>query len=204
MSRPGAAQAAALMRRFGLTQEHLVGIRFAINVALATTIVWHTLRAFDDSRTPSWAIASMVAASDPQPAEARRMFKSRLINVAVGCASGLLFLAIGGSQEWILPLALAATVLVSSYVVRIKTMWRQAPITAALVIAAAATNGSTALGAAQGLRKVAEVAFGCLVGMVVSLVMSKAWLIQPSIDEPPRESRLTSAERPASDASAAI
>ena len=188
------------MRRFGLAQEHLVGMRFAINVALATTIIWHVLRAFDD-RNPSWAIASMLAASDPQPAEARRMFRCRLINVAVGCASGLVFLAVGGAQEWILPLALAATVLVSSYVVRIKTMWRQAPITAAIVIAAAATNGSTAFGVAQGLRKVAEVAFGCLVGMVVSVVMSKAWLIQPSIEQTPRDSRRTSTDRPASDAS---
>jgi len=174
------------MRRFSLTPEHLVGMRFAINVALATTIVWQVLHALDD-RNPSWAIASMLAASDPQPAEARRMFRSRLINVAVGCASGLMFLAVGGSQEWILPLALATTVLVSSYVVRIKTMWRQAPITAALVIAAAATNGSTAFGLAQGLRKVAEVAFGCLVGVVVSLIMSKVWLIQPSIEAAPRD-----------------
>ena len=186
MPRLGAPQAAALMRRFGLAPEHLVGMRFAINVALATTIVWQVLHALDD-RNPSWAIASMLAASDPQPAEARRMFKSRLINVAVGCASGLMFLVVGGSQEWILPLALATTVLVSSYVVRIKTMWRQAPITAALVIAAAATNGSTAFGISQGLRKVAEVAFGCLVGMVVSLIMSKVWLIQPSTEAAPRD-----------------
>ena len=187
MPRLGVPQAEALMRRFGLAPEHLVGLRFAINVALATTIVWHGLRALDD-RNPSWAIASMLAASDPQPMEARRMFRSRLINVAVGCASGLLFLAVGGSQDWILPLALAATVLVSSYVVRIKTMWRQAPITAAVVIAAAATNGSAAFGIAQGLRKVGEVAFGCLVGMVVSLIMSKVWLIQPSTEATPSDS----------------
>jgi uncharacterized membrane protein YccC len=203
MARFGVRQAEALMRRFDLAQEHLVGMRFAINVALATTIVWHTLRALDD-RTPSWAIASMVAASDPQPAEARRMFRSRLINVGVGCASGLIFLAVGGSREWILPLALAATVLVSAYVVRIKTMWRQAPITAAIIIAAAALNESTAVGVAQGLRKVAEVAFGCLVGMVVSLIMSKVWLIQPSIEETPPGSRRSRAEGPATDASVAM
>jgi len=76
-------------------------------------------------------------------------------------------------------LAMAATVLVSSYVVRVKTMWRQAPITAAVVIASALTANSSAIGIAQGLHKVAEVVFGCLVGMTVSLVMSKAWLIQP-------------------------
>ena len=164
------------MRRLGLTD--LVGLRFAVNVALATTITWNVLQAIGD-RNPIWAIASMVAASDPQPEEARRMFKCRLINVVVGSAAGFIFLLVGGTQSWILPLAMAATVLVSSYVVRVKTMWRQAPITAAVVIASALTANSSAIGIAQGLHKVAEVVFGCLVGMTVSLVMSKAWLIQP-------------------------
>jgi uncharacterized membrane protein YccC len=183
MTPPGVRQAEALMRRFGLSQADLVGIRFAINVALGTTIVWHTLRALGDSN-PIWAIASMVAASDPQPDEARRMFRSRLANVAVGCTAGLTFLVVGGPQNWILPLALATTVLVSSYVVRIKTMWRQAPITAAVVIAAAVVNESSTVGIMRGLHKVAEVVFGCLVGVVVSLVMSRVWLIQPSAEEP--------------------
>jgi uncharacterized membrane protein YccC len=167
------------MRRLGLSHEHLVGIRFAINVALATTVVWHTLRAIGDTN-PVWAIASMVAASDPEPDEARRMFRCRLINVAVGSAAGLIFLVVGGAEDWTLPLALAATVLLSSYVVRVKTMWRQAPITAAVVIAGAIATDSSAVGVMKGLHKVAEVVFGSLVGIAVSLVMSKIWLIQPA------------------------
>jgi uncharacterized membrane protein YccC len=177
MTRPGVRQAEALMKRFGLSEAHLVGMRFAINVAIATTIVWYILKTLGDSN-PIWAIASMIAASDPQPDEALRMFKSRLINVAVGSAIGFIFLVVSGAQEWVLPLALAAAVLVSTYVVRVKTMWRQAPITAAIVIAAAAANDSFATGIMQGLHKVAEVVFGCLVGMVVSLAMSKVWLIR--------------------------
>jgi len=167
------------MRRFELSVNDLLGMRFAINVALATTIVWQTLRLLDDSN-PIWAIASMIAASDPQPGEAWRMFKSRITNVAVGCATGLTALLLGGSQDWVLPLTLAAAVLLSSYVVRVKTMWRQAPITAAVVIAGAVVNGSSAVGVVRGLHKVAEVVFGCVVGVVVSVVMSKVWLIQPS------------------------
>ena len=181
-TRPGARAAEALMKRFGLAETHLVGMRFAVNVALATTIVWNVLQAIGD-RNPIWAIASMVAASDPQPDEARRMFRSRLINVAVGSGVGLVFLALGGTRAWILPLALGTTVLLSSYVVRIKTMWRQAPITAALVIASGVVHGSAASGIVQGLHKIAEVVFGCLVGVVVSLVMSKMWLIQPSAQD---------------------
>jgi len=39
-------------------------MRFAINVALATMIVWDTLQALGDSN-PIWAIASMVASIRP-------------------------------------------------------------------------------------------------------------------------------------------
>ena len=182
MTPPGVRQAEALMKRFGLSQAHLIGMRFAINVAIATTIVWYTLPAVSDSN-PIWAIASMIAASDPHPDVARRMFKCRLINVAVGSATGFIFLVVGGARAWTLPLALAAAVLVSAYVVRVKTMWRQAPLTAAVVIASAAANDSLTVGIVQGLHKVAEVVFGCLVGIVVSVAMSKVWLIQLPTEE---------------------
>lgn len=173
-----ASKADKLMKRLGLSFDHLLAIRFAFNVALATTIVWVSLRYIEDTN-PIWAIASMVAASDPQPVEARRIFKARLTNVSVGCVVGLLFLVISNGRDWILPISLATTVLISSFVVRIKTMWRQAPITAAVVIAASITHGSSTAGLEYGLHKVGEVIFGCLVGLIVSLSMSKVWLIQP-------------------------
>ena len=69
------------------------------------------------------------------------------------------------------------SVLVSSYVIHIQTMWRQAPITAAIVIAAGLTHHSKLTGVEQGLHKVAEVIFGCLVGLVVTWAMSKIWPI---------------------------
>jgi len=107
--------------------------------------------------------------------EAVRMFRSRIINVLVGCAVGLLFLVVGEPTEWKVPLALAVTVLVSSYVIHIPTMWRQAPITAAIVIAAGLTYHSKLSGIEHGLHKVAEVLFGCFVGLLVSWLMSKIW-----------------------------
>lgn len=170
------------MKRVGLSFDHLLAMRFAVNVTIATAIVWFSLRYVEDTN-PIWAIASMVAASDPQPTEARKMFRARLINVLVGCAVGLVFLLIGGGKEWILPIALGVTVLVSSFVVRIKTMWRQAPITVAVVIAAGAVHSSTLEGLGKGFHKVGEVIFGCLVGLLVSLAMSKLWLVQPSSPE---------------------
>jgi uncharacterized membrane protein YccC len=129
----------------------------------------------------------MVAASDPQPIEARRMFKARLINVLVGCAVGLLFLIFGRAKEWMLPIALAVAVLISSFIIRIKTMWRQAPITAAIVIAAALMTDSAQSGMQRGLEKIVQVIFGCLVGLIVSWLMSQVWLIK----QPPAEKSLT-------------
>jgi uncharacterized membrane protein YccC len=176
--------AEALLARLGLTYDHLLGLRFAVNVFIATTIVWFTLQAVSDSN-PIWAIASMVAASEPVPEEARRLFRSRLINVLVGCTVGFCILLVGRG-DWMFPFALALTVLISTYVVRIKTMWRQAPITAAVVIAAGISGGSSLVGIERGLHKVAEVVFGCLVGLLVSWLMSKVWLVRPAKVDPAR------------------
>jgi uncharacterized membrane protein YccC len=170
------------MQRFGLTVADLIGMRFAINVGLGTIIVWQSLDIAH--RNPIWAIASMIAASDPEPEEAKRMFRCRVINVVVGSIAGLVFHLVGGMASWVMPVALATTVLVSSYLVRVKTMWRQAPITAAIVIAAGVEHGSALFGLERGLVKVAEVIFGCLVGLTVTLAMSRVWLIQPVTEEP--------------------
>ena len=164
-----------------LAQHDLLGVRFAINVFIASAILWYLLRDVTDSN-PIWSIASMIAASEPQVKEAERMFRSRLINVLIGCAVGLLFLVVGGSSEWKLPLALAVTVLISSYVIHIQTMWRQAPITAAIIIATGLIDRSEWKGIEHGLHKVAEVLIGCVMGLVVSWLMSLIW---PLPEAPP-------------------
>jgi uncharacterized membrane protein YccC len=173
-----AVKAEALLDRHGLSYEHLLGIRFAINAFIATTIVWFTLRALGVGN-PIWAIASMVAAADPEPMEARRMFYCRIVNVLVGCVVGFGMLLIGDHSDWLIPFALALTVLISTYVIRVKTMWRQAPITAAIVLASGIAQGAKAAGVESGLRKVGQVIFGCVIGMLVSYLMSKVWLVKP-------------------------
>src|SRR5262249_9408579 len=119
----------------------LTGVRYAGNVFLGAAIVWYVVRHLL-VRSPVWALASLIAGSQPRLEEAETMFRSRILNVLLGCAVGLLFLLFGGSNEWKLPLALAVTVLLSSYVVRIPTMWRQAPITTAIVLTASLTEHS--------------------------------------------------------------
>ncbi|MFY9881537.1 MAG: FUSC family protein [Pseudolabrys sp.] len=168
----------------GALQRDIIGVRFAVNVFIGTTVTWYVLTHIADDANPIWGIASMVAASDPQVKEAVRIFKSRLINVLLGCAVGLIFVVMGGSSEWKLPIALAVTVLLSSYLVQIPTMWRQAPITAAIVIAAGLTHHSKLSGIEHGVHKVAEVIFGCLVGLLVSLLMAKIWPVAEPENRP--------------------
>lgn len=170
-------KAETLAGRLGLSYDDLLGFRFAVNVLIATSIVWLTLRVIGDSN-PIWAIASLVAASDPEPEQARKLFRSRMINVLVGCSVGFLFLVAGSGRQRMVPVALAVTVLLSAYLVRVKTMWRQAPITAAIVIAAGIGSASSTVGVIRGLHKVAEVLFGSLVGILVSWLMSKVWLVR--------------------------
>jgi len=54
-------------------------------------------------------------------------------------------------------------------------MWRQAPITAAIVVASGIEHHTREVSIEIGLRRVAEVLFGCLVGLAVSWVSSKIW-----------------------------
>lgn len=67
------------------------------------------------------------------------------------------------------------TVLLSTYVVRVPAMWRQAPITAAIVIAGGLQHHQTLDAVEQGVRRVAEVLFGCVVGIAVAWLLSKVW-----------------------------
>jgi uncharacterized membrane protein YccC len=150
------------------------GIHYAVSISIATAILWVLVHELAEAN-PIWAISSMVATSDPLLKQAILTFRSRIINTLVGCAIGLLFIAIGGTRVITLPLALAVTVLVSSYVVRIQTMWRQAPISAAFVIAAGLEYHSRRHGLEAGVRRMSEVLFGCVIGLVVAWFMSVVW-----------------------------
>lgn len=156
------------------------GIHYAVSIFFATAILWLLVHKLA-KENPVWAISSMVATSDPLMKQAILFLRSRMINTLVGCAVGLLFIAIGGMKLITLPLAMALTVLLSSYVVRIQTMWRQAPITAAFVIAASLEHHSRKQGLLAGVGRMNEVLFGCIVGIVVAWLVSVLWPLPKSV-----------------------
>jgi uncharacterized membrane protein YccC len=155
-------------------QGDMHGIHYAVSIFIATAILWLIVHKMAKS-DPVWAISSMVATSDPLMKQAVLFLRSRIINTLVGCAVGLLFIAIGGERMIMLPLAMAVTVLLSSYVVRISTMWRQAPISAAFIISAGLEYHSRKHGFLAGVGRMNEVLFGCLVGILVAWLVSVVW-----------------------------
>ena len=163
------------------------GIHYAVSIFIATAIVWVCIHYFAES-SPVWAISSMVATSDPLMKTALMILRSRIINTMVGCMIGLAFILIGGAHVITLPLAMAVTVLVSSYLVRIQTMWRQAPISAAFVISAGLEHHSRAGGFRAGVHRMTEVLFGCLVGVLVAWFVSVVWPLPESASESTKKS----------------
>jgi uncharacterized membrane protein YccC len=59
-------------------------------------------------------------------------------------------------------------------------MFRQAPITAAIVIAAGLEKHSKLSGVELGFRRVGEVLLGCIVGIAVSWLMARLWPLPAS------------------------
>ena len=170
-----------LRQRF--SKADLVGVHFALNVFISTTLLWIILHLYA-RLNPIWAISSMIAASHPDVKQAVKTFWGRITNAAVGCVVGLLFLVIGGSSDWRLPLALAVTVLLSRYVVRAQgSWWLQAPITAAIIIASDLQRDSRLTDIQLGLRRVGEVMLGCVMGLAISWLMSKLWPLHESKKE---------------------
>jgi uncharacterized membrane protein YccC len=162
-----------------LAAADTLGLHLAVNIFVATTILWLILRRGANT-TPIWAIASMVAVIDPQINLAYQNFRGRILNTLLGCFVGLTFLMVGGSNEWKLPLAMSATVLLSSYVFKVALNWRIAPTTAALIIASSLAEHSRMSGAEVGARRVGEVILGCMVGIIVTWTIGRVWRPPPA------------------------
>ena len=156
------------------------GIHHAVSIFIATAVLWLLVHELAE-RDPIWAISSMVATSDPLMKQAVLTFRSRIINTLLGCVVGLLFIAVAGTKLVSVPLAMAVTVLLSSYVARIPTMWRQAPISAAFVIAAGLEYHSRKHGLVAGVGRMNEVRFGCLVRLVVAWFVSVVWPLRDPV-----------------------
>lgn len=163
--------------------RHVEGLRYAVDIFLGTAILWVFLRGIGD-RNPVWAIISCIVVSDPDLRIAKSSLVSRLLNTLTGCATGILFLVVFGPKDWMLPPALAFTVLICTNLVRTPGSWRIAPATSALVITAALVEQSSFIGFEQAFRRAGEVLLGSLVALLISWMMSKIWTVPSNQLEP--------------------
>jgi uncharacterized membrane protein YccC len=155
-------------------EDHLLGVHYAVIIFTGATLLWLIL-SLGANTNPVWAISSLITVTDPQVKAAYQTFRSRILNSILGCVIGLIFLVLGHQSEWKLPFALAATVLVSTYFVRVQQSWKIAPITAGFVIATELTHHSTVGAMEAGLKRTAEVMLGSFLGLFVAWVFSKIW-----------------------------
>src|SRR6516164_4180925 len=159
-----------------------VGVHYALRILLGGTALWLLLHYLADTN-PVWAISSMIACTEPHLQSTRINFQARLANTCIGGAMGLVFVLVAGPRHVVLPLALGATVLVSSYVFQVPRYWRIAPTTAALVVASSLERESRKIGLEVSVHRVAEVMLGSFMAVAVAFVMSKIWEPPPAKDE---------------------
>ena len=161
------------LRRFLIPQD-VMGFHYAVRIFVGTTAVWLLLRFVGDA-DPVWAVISVIVVTEPQMQTAWLTLGSRIVNTLIGCTIGLMFLLLVGPEIWVLPLAVTATVLVCTYVVRLSSSWRLAPATAALIIASAVVEQSRIGGTKIALLRAGEVVLGCATAFLVTWCMSKIW-----------------------------
>jgi uncharacterized membrane protein YccC len=161
------------LRRFLI--HDMTGLHYAVRIFIGTTTVWLLLRSVGDTDAV-WAVISLIVVTEPQMQTAWLALESRIVNTVIGCTTGLICLLLAGPASWVLPLALTATVLVCTYVVRLSSSWRLAPATAALIIASGVVEQSRISGAEVALHRAGEVVLGCAVAFLVTWGLSKIWV----------------------------
>jgi uncharacterized membrane protein YccC len=161
------------LRRF-LSQQDVMGLHYAVRIFIGTTAVWLLLLSVGDANAV-WAVITVIVVTEPQMQTAWLTLGTRIVNTVIGCTMGLMFLLLVGPEIWLLPLAVTATVLVCTYVVRLSPSWRLAPATAALIIAPGVVEQSRISGAGVALHRAGEIVLGCAVAFLVTWCMSKIW-----------------------------
>jgi uncharacterized membrane protein YccC len=158
-----------------LIQHDVMGLHYAVRIFIGTTAVWLLLRSVGDPYAV-WAVSSVIVVTEPHMQTVWLALGSWIINTVIGCTTGLIFLLLAGPEIWVMPLALTATVLVCTNVIRLSSSWRVAPATAALIIASGVVEQSRTSGAGVALHRAGEVVLGSVVAFLVTWCLSKIWV----------------------------
>ncbi len=155
-----------------LPTRNAVGWHYAVRIFLGTALVllMGRLAGFD----PLWAVITVIVVTEPWLKSAWLAFVSRCLNTLIGCGTGLVFLLLVGPEQWLLPPAVALTVLLCTYL-RIPLSWRIGPVTTALVLASGVGAHSVAPGLQTALLRTGQVLLGSAVALLVTYCLGLVW-----------------------------
>ena len=171
-----------------LLKRQLSGMRYAVRVLISGSIVWFLL-AVVAHVDPLWGLISAVVVTDLKVKSALNNFVSRMLNTLIGCLTGLLFLRLFGASAWVMLLAMALSVIISSDLVRVPISWRIAPITTAIVMTPAYLSHSAHAGLTAAVQRTGEVVVGSVVAVAVSLASAGVLRWLQAGTEPPKVSQ---------------
>jgi uncharacterized membrane protein YccC len=167
-----------------LLGRRLSGLRYAVRVLISGTIVWFLLGKLAHT-DPLWGLISAVVVTDLKVQSAMKNFVSRMLNTLIGCGIGLLFLKLFGASAWVVLLAMALSVIISSDLVQVPISWRIAPITTAIVMTPAYLLHSAHAGLTAALQRTGDVVVGSLVAVAVSVATAGLLRWRRAGAEPP-------------------
>jgi uncharacterized membrane protein YccC len=177
----GAETSRSVLREF--LHRNALGLHYAVRIFLGTAFLWLILGPQRNTQ-PIWAVISMIFVTEPILRNALEAFRYRLMNTALGCIVGLLFLGVLGPHDWLLPLAVMVTAFTATFLPQSATSWRTAPIAAAIVLASGLTAHSKAFGVQVAGQRAIEVFLGGVTALCITWLLSRIWMPEDAPHEP--------------------
>jgi uncharacterized membrane protein YccC len=157
------------MSFFSFSNKTLV---YPFRMLLGCTIVWWTLYYMHDSRK-IWAVISVIVVTDPDVDTLRTGTISRIVNTAMGCLTGILFIYIAGVNFWSLMAAITVSVVVATSFKKYPSSWKLAPSTVAIIMIPSISENVTWQDAMHiSLERTGEVLYGTLVAFLLGVILS--------------------------------
>jgi len=154
---------------FTLTQKSLL---YAVKTLLGAGICWYAL-AWLGVDNPIWAVITVIIVSDADLSGTATLAKARVINTAVGCASGVLSLLFFGYSPLICLLTAAVTVLFVTSLQYYPANWRLAPVTVVILMDAGRQAVDKQAAILYALMRTVEIGAGCVVALFLAFAFSR-------------------------------
>jgi uncharacterized membrane protein YccC len=169
-----------LFGHFPWPRHEPIGVRYALRILVSVLATWEVFRALGD-HYPIWATVAAVMVSEVELKATWDATKSRVAHTSVGCAVGLIFLAVFGTGLWQMSVAAAVASLLSFYFVHAGSNWRTGPVASVIVMATGVEQMEKLAGMHAALMRTSEVLGGGLVALGVSWIVHWLWVMREDV-----------------------